>query len=92
MECGEAAGVLERLEGGLYIGAGRGAELSSPRTRGRRRGRVCVRMSSEAGGEREQEGELTGKRRPRERREDDDGDEPSQTATVRPWARGGLRR
>ena len=58
----------------------------------RRRGRVCTRMSSGLGDEREQEGELTGKRRPRERREDDDGDEPSQIDIVHPWARGGLRR
>ena len=91
MECGEAAAMLKRLGGGVYIGAGRGAELSSPWTRGRRRGRVCARMSSEAGDEREHEGELTVKRWPRERMEEEDGEVLAKTATVRPWALGGLR-
>ena len=61
---------------------------------GCRRGRVSVAadMSSGLDEEREQEGELTGKRRPRERREDDDGDEQSQTTTVLSWAFSGERR
>ena len=48
--------------------------MSLLRTHGRRHGRVCTRMSSGLGDEREQEGELTGKRRPRERREEEDGE------------------
>ena len=48
--------------------------LSLPRTRGRHRGRVCTHPSSLADNEGEQEGELTGKRRPRERREEEDGE------------------
>ena len=47
--------------------------LSSPRTHGQRHGRGCTHMSSGLGDEREQEGELTGKRRPRECREEGTG-------------------
>ena len=36
--------------------------------------------------------ESGGQRRPKGRTEEEDGEEPSQNATVRPWARGGLRR
>ena len=66
--------------------------LASTRTRGRHRGRVCTRMSSEAGDEGGTMEALTGQRRPREHVEDDNGDEQSQTATVRPWTRGDLHR
>ena len=53
--------------------------LASPWTRGRRRGRVPTRMSSETGDEGGTVESLTGQRRPREHGEDDDGDEQSQT-------------
>ena len=66
--------------------------LAPLRTHVRRRGCMPTCMSSEVDDDGGTGRKLTGKRRPRERREDDNGDEPSQTATMRPWARGGLRR
>ena len=53
---------------------GKEAELASSWIRVRRHGCVCVLESLEVGDEREQEGELMGKRRPRERREEEDGE------------------
>ena len=67
---------------------GGAAALASPRTRIRCHRRVCTRMRSKLGDEREQEGELTGKRRPRERRRDRLNTIKARASTVRPWACG----
>ena len=48
-ECGKAAGELETLGGGLFIGGAREAELAPPATRVRHRGRVCSCMGSGEG-------------------------------------------
>ena len=88
----EWLGEVEGARGCLNSQGGGAAALASPRTRIRCHRRVCMRMRSKLGDEGEQEGELTGKRRPRERREDDDGDEQSQTTTVLSWAFSGERR
>ena len=91
MECAEAAGVLERFGGGLYIvGRGHGRAGIAVDTRLAPRTRVLAHGLGEG-----DELLMQGSRR-RGRARGQEEKEPNaikaRSATVRPWAHGGLRR